>query len=78
MNNSNVSTKRVLPIKFSRLTVGSKFQIFAEPTRDIRKSNDPSVYLKDAEAYSTDITNPDKAIILYPDDLVIPLSRGQG
>lgn len=75
---SNVSnTKRVFPIKFERLRVGSKFQIFAEPSRDIRKSTDQNVYVKDAESYSTDVTDRDRAIILYPEDLVIPLSRGK-
>ena len=77
-NNANVSnTKRVFPIKFSRLRVGSKYQIFAEPSREIRKSNDQNVYVKQAESYSTDITDPERAIILYPEDLVIPLSRGK-
>lgn len=70
MNNKNIR-----PIRFSRLEPGSKFDIFAEPSRDIRKSNDPTVWLKNCEAYSTDITNPDRVAILYPEDLVRPLSR---
>lgn len=71
------NTKRVLPIKFGRLFVGSEFKIFAEPTRNIRKSNDQTVYVKKAEAYSLAKNDESKVAILYPDDLVTPLSRGR-
>lgn len=78
MNVSN-SLRRVLPIRFSKLNLGSKFRIFAEPTRTppIRKSNDDAVYVKEAESYSLDTANRERAIILYPDDLVVPLTRGK-
>ncbi len=69
-------TTRVLPIRFARLFVGSKFRIFAEPSREIRKSNDETVYIKRAESYSEASDNPEKVCILYPEDLVVPLSRG--
>lgn len=69
------STKQIRPIHFSRLEAGSKYDIFSEPTRGIRKSSDPTVWFKDCEAYSTDTTNPDRCAILYPEDLVRPLSR---
>lgn len=72
----NQKTTIERPIRFHKLFVGSKFRIFAEPSREIRKSNDKSIYLKEAESYSVSIEDPDKAIILYPEDLVIPLSRG--
>lgn len=75
MNNSNVATKRVFPIRFARLRAGSDFTIFAEPSRNIRKSNDTTVYTKDCEAFSV-AKGGDKAIILMPEDLVTPLSRG--
>ena len=77
------STKRVLPIKFERLRVGSEYQIFAEPSRDIRKSNDKRTYIKVAESWSVEKGTPndslgiaERAIILYPEDLVVPLTRG--
>jgi hypothetical protein len=73
MNNK----KQVRPIRFSKLEVGSKYQTFAEPSRDIRKSNDPTVWIKTAEAWSTDTTNEERIQILYPEDLVLPLSRPQ-
>ena len=77
MNNTRTARPATVlrPIRFWKLEPGSKFSIFAEPTRDIRKSNDKTVYYKDCEAYSTDTTNPEHCIILYPEDLVIPLSR---
>lgn len=77
MNNNNSSIKRVFPIRFARLRVGSDFSIFAEPSRNIRKSTDSTVYTKKAESYSVAKGNEEKAIILMPEDLVTPLSRGQ-
>jgi hypothetical protein len=71
MNNK----KQIRPIRFSRLEVGSTFDIFAEPSRGIRKSSDKTVWLKEAESYSVDTTNPERYAILYPEDLVRPLSR---
>lgn len=80
MNTKNTSAKRVFPIRFARLEVGSDFQIFAEPSRGVRKSNDKRTYVKDAEAYSTvkgtANTEGEVVAILFPEDLVIPLSRG--
>lgn len=69
--------KRVLPIKFSRLIPGSRFTIFAEPSRNIRKSDDKRVYIKEQESFSVNENDSSHAIILYPDDLVVPLSRGR-
>jgi hypothetical protein len=64
------------PIRFHKLFVGSKFRIFAEPSREIRKSNDPTIWIKEAESYSVDASDAERAAILMPEDLVIPLSRG--
>lgn len=69
--------KRIYPIRFARLIVGSLYNIFAEPSRGIRKSNDKTVYKKECEAFSVSTENENKAIILMPEDLVVPLSRGQ-
>lgn len=79
-----MTTKTVRPIRFARLFAGSNFAIFAEPSRTppVRKSNDTTVYRKECEAYSVALDEkgtpvvPEKAIILYPEDLVVPLSRG--
>lgn len=64
-----------LPIRFDKLENNSYFRIFAEPSRGVVKSNDPTVYQKIAEAYSEDTGNRERAIILYPEDRVIPLTR---
>lgn len=78
--NTKAPVKRVFPIRFARLEVGSDFQIFAEPSRGVRKSTDKRTYVKDAEAFSTvkgtSNTAEEVVAILFPEDLVIPLSRG--
>ena len=71
------SKKNIRPIKFERLEVGSKFDIFAEPSRGIKKSKDTTVYIKRAESYSEAVNDEEKVAILYPEDLVRPLSRPQ-
>lgn len=76
MTTSNVS-KRVLPIRFAKLREGSLFRIFAEPSRGIRKSTDARVYRKECEAYSINTADVEQAAILYPEDLVVPLTRGK-
>lgn len=72
--------KTVRPIRFHRLEVGSKFNVFAEPSRGIQLSKDKKVYVKTAESYSTELDdagNPveSNVIILDFEDLVVPLSR---
>lgn len=71
-----MNKKPIRPIRFARLEVGSRFKIFAEPSREIRKSNDQNVYIKEAESYSINAADSDHAIILMPEDLVQPLTRG--
>jgi hypothetical protein len=68
--------KIIRPIRFARLEEGSRFKIFAEPSREIRKSTDQRVYIKMAESYSVNAADEDHAIILMPEDLVQPLTRG--
>lgn len=55
--------------KFRDVPNGTKFRIFAEPSRDLRSDQitDKLVYEKVCPAYST---SGDKDIILYPNDLV--------
>lgn len=72
-----MNNKQIRPIRFARLEVGSTYNIFAEPSRGIRKSTDRTVWLKEAESYSVDTANPERFAILYPEDLVRPLSRPQ-
>jgi hypothetical protein len=74
--NTNSTQKRAMPIRFYKLRDGSDFIIFAEPSRDIRKSNDKTIYRKVADSHSIAVDDESKAIILYPEDLVIPLTRG--
>ena len=69
--------KPIRPIRFARLEVGSHFKIFAEPSRDMQRSTDQNVYIKEAESYSTNAANKEHAIILMPEDLVQPLTRGR-
>lgn len=80
MNKNTTRTGKKLfqprPIRFHRVEVGSEYTIFAEPSRNIRKSNDKRVYVKQAESYSTAKDDVEVAIILMPDDLVTPLTRG--
>jgi hypothetical protein len=73
---TTTTKKRELPIRFYKLFAGSNFRIFAEPSRGIQKSTDQTVYKKVCEAWSEDVDNPDKCIILDRDDLVVPLTRG--
>lgn len=74
-NKSRDSFHKPLPIQFGKLEPGSMFRIFAEPTRGIIKSSDTTVYQKMAESYSEDTSERARAIILYPEDRVIPLTR---
>lgn len=78
MNNSNKNTAKVVrPIRFHKLLPGSKFNIFAEPSRGIQKSNDKRTYIKDCEAFSTNTEDAEHCIILDRQDLVVPLTRGK-
>ena len=77
--NKNSKKKSDRPIRLWKLEPGSTCTIFAEPSRGIRRSYDTSVYLKAKEHegfYATSVDNPDKAIVLMPEDLVYPLAKG--
>lgn len=72
----NANTKKIVrPIRFSRLEVGSKFNIFAEPSRGIQHSDDTRMYIKQDEVHSAEVGNEQLVILLYPEDLVVPRSR---
>lgn len=79
MNNASTKSRdgfhKPLPIPFCKLEAGSMFRIFAEPSRGIAKSSDTTVYQKMAESHSEDTSERQRAIILYPDDRVLPLTR---
>lgn len=65
------------PTRFENLRNGSRFRIIAEPSRNIRKSTDTTIYVKSREGfYSTAIDDETKSIVLLPQDVVLPLSRG--
>lgn len=74
---ANSKTKKKFPIRFARLFDGSRFRIVAEPSRGIRKSYDERVYVKVSDAWSHVEGDENQAIILYPEDVVLPLARGE-
>lgn len=62
------------PIPFDKLRPGSLFRIVAEPSRGIYRSKDRGVYRKNpAYYYSTNVNNPKHDVVLYPQDLVMPV-----
>lgn len=71
----NKNKKTVRPIRFHKLEVGSRFTIFAEPSRGIQLSNDSATYVKTAASYSAELGNDDNVIVLDFEDLVVPRSR---
>ena len=76
----NKNKKSLRPIRFHKLEVGSKFTIFAEPSRGVQLSKDKNTYVKTAESYSTELDDADNpvesnVIILDFEDLVVPRSR---
>ena len=71
-----MNKKNLRPIKLDRLEAGSTCTIFAEPSRGVRRSNDKTVWRRDAEnTILIDTANEERCAILMPEDLVIPLSR---
>lgn len=70
------NAKNLRPIKLERLEAGSTCTIFAEPSRGLRRSKDATVWRKDTDnTILIDSANEDRCAILYPEDLVIPMSR---
>ena len=71
-----MNKKNLRPIKLERLEAGSTCTIFAEPSRGVRRSNDKTIWRRDAEnTILIDTANEERCAILMPEDLVIPLSR---
>lgn len=71
--------KSKAPIPFDALHPGSLYVIHAERSRGHRFSRDNSVYQKARDGYySTSRSNPERAIVLYPNDLVWPVAVKQG
>lgn len=78
MNTINYVDNSRGPIPFDKLRPGSLFRIVAEPSRGIYRSKDRSIYQRNpAYYYSTDVTNADRSIVLYPHDLVMPVREGR-
>lgn len=75
---TNKTSSALRPIRFSRLENGSDFTIFAEPSRGLapRAIKDTTLYTKITDSYSEAKHDSTKTIILYPEDLVVPRSRG--
>lgn len=67
------------PIRFDKLRPGSLFRIVAEPSRGMYRSKDTAVYRKDHNYfYATDVNNAEHSIVLYPQDLVMPMRCDHG
>ena len=66
--NENLTIRR-----FSNIPSGTKFTIFAEPSRGMRWTRDKTTYTKFSDAYSTAPAGG-RDIILYPEDLVAVVS----
>lgn len=72
----NTTKKTVRPIRLFRLEPGSTCTIFAEPSRGIFKSKDKTVYRRDTEnTVLIDVNDESHCAILFPEDLVVPMSR---
>lgn len=65
------------PIRFENLHPGSYFEIFAEPSRNIRRSNDKRVYrlARSHEGFYATCVATGAAAILMPQDLVRPMKK---
>lgn len=64
------------PLRFDRLHPGSLFVIHSEPSRNMPRSKDLTVYRRayDNEGfYAYDITNRDRVAVLMPHDMVNPV-----
>lgn len=67
------------PIPFDALHPGSLYVIHAERSRGHKFSRDNSIYQKARDGYySTSRGDPQKAIVLYPEDLVWPMAVKRG
>lgn len=81
MNNKTFTAQTIYrnssahPIRFDRLHPGSHFRIVAEPSRNIRRSRDMSIYKKARDGfYATNASN-NNGIVLMPEDLVMPVVK---
>lgn len=66
-----MNSKKPIIKKFRDIPAGTKFRIYAEPSRELRSEDitDTNTYEKVCAAYST-CKATEKDIILYPNDLV--------
>ncbi len=65
------------PIRFEKLRPGSYFRIMAEPSRNIRQSNDNRIYQKHHNAFCAQHVSSSLGIVLMPNDLVIPYRQSR-
>lgn len=72
MNTKTSNTGGKVIKKFRDVPNGTKFRIFAEPSRELthEQITDVAVYEKVCPAWSSHTQGLDKDIILYPNDLV--------
>ena len=64
------------PIPYGALFPGSLFVIYAEKSRGQNYSKDNTVYQRSNNGFYSETTDgTDRAIVLYPEDLVWPLKK---
>jgi hypothetical protein len=63
------------PIRYDRLHPGSYFRIVAEPSRDMRRVRDGSVYQKSRDGFYSENVSNRKGCILMPEDIVMPVVK---
>ena len=84
MNNKTFTAQTVYrnssshPIRYDRLHPGSHFRIVAEPSRNIRRSKDTAIYKKARDGFYSENTSTKDSVVLYPEDLVMPVVRQRG
>ena len=85
MNNTNTdfkpsNSKNVyrpnskFPIRFEKLLPGSLFRIISEPSRGQFRIKDDRLYKKANDGYFSTPVDSDVGVVLYPEDLVMPVA----
>lgn len=63
------------PMRYENIRPGSYFQIVAEPSRGIRRSNDERVYWRSTGGFFSVHVDTGDGCVLHPQDIVMPLRQ---
>jgi hypothetical protein len=63
------------PIRYENLRPGSYFRIVAEPSRQIRRSQDLRIYQRAYDGFYSEHPVTKEGCILHPQDLVMPMRK---